>query len=59
MTRQDKIKVANNMSAEELMNKLVKYGGMLERDNSEEVEEALYETIDIIKAEITNRIMGL
>lgn len=59
MTREDKIKVANNMSAEELMNKLVKYGGMLERDNSEEVEEALYETIDIIKAEITNRIMGL
>lgn len=59
MTREEQKQVASKMSANELMDKLVKYGGMLEGNTHEAEVEALYNTIEVIKEEINNRIMGL
>lgn len=59
MTITEKTKVAGNMTSNDLMDKLVTYGGMLETSQFEVEKQALLETVEVIKAELSNRIAGL
>ena len=59
MTREERTVVAKELSAENLMDKLVKYGGLLENNPHKAEVAALEETIEVIKEELINRIMGL
>lgn len=59
MTRDERVAVAKKLSAENLLDKLVKYGRMLENNPHKAKVAALEETIEVIKEELINRIMGL